>query len=135
MPGIIECDHYYCRESLRFLFTQKHLLFLQKSCTFSSSIGTSSALFFSRHIDDFRGTEINLESPSCAVDARGARGKHDVYSGTFGTQIKARPFMTGKRGCFWPWVGWPLCALFFWMAYFSARSSFSGVIKPSRPVD
>jgi hypothetical protein len=98
MPGIIECDHYYCRESLRFLFTQKHLLFLQKSCTFSSSIGTSSALFFSRHIDDFRGTEINLESPSCAVDARGAREKHDVYSGTFGTQIKARPFMTAENG-------------------------------------
>jgi hypothetical protein len=29
----VECDHHNYRKSLCFLFTQKHLLFLQKSCT------------------------------------------------------------------------------------------------------
>jgi len=82
---------YNCRNFLRFLFTQKHPLFLQKCRTFSSSKRTSSALFFSGNIDVFRGTETNLESSSYAVGARGAREKHHVFSGTFGTQIKARP--------------------------------------------
>ena len=46
MPRIIECDLYNCRKFLRFLFTQKHPLFLQKSSTFSSPKRTSPALFF-----------------------------------------------------------------------------------------
>jgi len=43
------------------------------------------------NVDVFRGAEINLESSSYAVGALGAREKHDVSNGTFGTQIKARP--------------------------------------------
>jgi hypothetical protein len=52
---------------------------------------------FSGNIDVFRGTEINLESSSYAVGALGARGKHDVSNGTFGTQIKARPGVNSQN--------------------------------------
>jgi hypothetical protein len=54
---VVECDDYNYRESLGFLFTQKHLIFLQKSHTLCSFKRMSSALFFSGNFDIFHGTE------------------------------------------------------------------------------
>jgi hypothetical protein len=57
---MIECDLYNFRKLLRFLFTQKHPLFLQKSCTFCLSKTTRSMLLFSSNFDVFHGTETDL---------------------------------------------------------------------------
>jgi hypothetical protein len=88
----MDCDHYNYRKSLRFLFTQKHLLFLWKSRTLCSSKKLSSALFFSGNFDV--SAEQNL---SCnqrlarSVGIRGARVKHCVSTGTLGAKIKPIP--------------------------------------------
>src|ERR1700722_445732 len=75
MPITIERDPYNYRKFLGFLFTQKHLLFLQKSCTSCSSKRMSSALFFSGNFDSFHGTEPQPQSMTCDVGIRGAGEK------------------------------------------------------------
>jgi hypothetical protein len=76
---------------LSFLFAQRHPFFPAVIVRIALVRKHVINAICSGNIDVFRGTEINLESASYAAGALGAREKHDVSNGTFGTQSKARP--------------------------------------------
>src|ERR1700733_15371419 len=96
MPRIIEGEIYNSRKLPHFLSTQIHPLFLQKSCAFSSSKGTSSVRFFSGNMDAFHGTEPRPQSMTCEDCIRGAREKHPVSTGTIGREIKPTPMQSAR---------------------------------------